>query len=404
MVKHALIVGASSMVGYQLAKLLLFQGDWKVTGLARHKKDYVKKIKGFHVVECDLLAPEAEVKKTLEPLARNVTHVFFMTWIPRPTEEEQIKVNQNLFNTIIDTVANTSSLLEHVYLQTGSKYYAMLIGPKGGMVTPCKEDDPRRGPNFYYGLEDHLIEATTSRNLTWSVARPPCILGFTTDTAMNLGTSLAIYALVMKELGKPLIFPYGDKAFHCFRELCDNRVVARFIFWLIDRNNPQNKNQAFNVTNGDLYRMEQLWQRIANYFGMEVDVTHDPNFNLSRFMNENKEVWNRIVERNGLRKYDINSLGTWDFMEQMLKREWDECMLINKSLKYGWTERLDTLDVLVSFFDELYILNVIPTPVSTEKELREREQQQAALKMKIQAGAVPTGKPEQAAKSVPTRG
>jgi nucleoside-diphosphate-sugar epimerase len=60
--------------------------------------------------------------------------------------------------------------------------------------------------------------------------------------------------------------------------------MARFIAWLADRNNPQNKNQAFNVTNGDLYRMEQLWTGIANYFGMEVQVTHDRTFNLKNFM------------------------------------------------------------------------------------------------------------------------
>ncbi len=42
---------------------------------------------------------------------------------------------------------------------------------------------------------------------------------------MNLGVSLAVYALVMKELGQPLIFPYGREAYHCLREFVDNRLV-----------------------------------------------------------------------------------------------------------------------------------------------------------------------------------
>jgi hypothetical protein len=54
---------------------------------------------------------------------KDVTHVFFMTWIPRPTEEEMVKVNRGLFKTIVDTVADASRNLEHLYLQTGSKYY-----------------------------------------------------------------------------------------------------------------------------------------------------------------------------------------------------------------------------------------------------------------------------------------
>jgi len=397
MVKHALIVGASSIVGYQLATLLLSEGNWKVTGIARHKKDYVKNIKYYRIIECDLLAPAEELKKSLGSEVKDVTHVFFMTWIPKSTEEEQIKVNKTLFQNVIDLVENSSSSLEHLYLQTGSKYYAMHLGPeKGGMVTPCKEEDPRRGPNFYYDLEDYLVESASKRNLKWSVARPPCILGFTVDTAMNLGVSFAIYALVMKELGKPLIFPYGHKAFHCLRELADNRVVARFIFWLINENYPQNKNQAFNVTNGDLYRMEQLWHKIADYFGMEVEVTHDTNFNLKNFMNENKEAWDRIVSRHGLKKYDLNSLGTWDFMELMLKREWDEFMLVNKSLKYGWTEREDTMYALERLFDELRLRNVIP--------LSAEQTQQAAIKQKKKAPIAPKEQPGITPKSVPTRG
>jgi nucleoside-diphosphate-sugar epimerase len=273
------------------------------------------------------------------------------------------------------------------------------------MVTPCKEDDPRKGTNFYYALEDYLVEIATKRNLTWSVARPPCILGYTVGTAMNLGVSFAVYAAVLKELGKPLIFPYGQKAFRCFRELISNRVLARFIVWLTDSNNPQNKNQAFNVTNGDLYRMEQLWTGIANYFGMEVQVTHDPTFNLKNFMNDNKEVWDRIVAKNGLEKHDINSLGTWDFMELMCNREWDEFMLINKSLKYGWTERRDTLDVLGGFFDELGLRKIIPVQAVQQRPRLETAPIKKKQKKKEKGLAgPPKGQPPVATKSQPTRG
>jgi nucleoside-diphosphate-sugar epimerase len=407
MVKHALIIGGTSIVGYQLASLLLLEGGWKVTGLARHRQRYAQVIEDYRIIECDMLAPDFDLRKVLGDSVKDVTHVFFMTWIPRPTEEEQVKVNRQLFRTIVDTVADASNNLEHLYLQTGSKYYAMHLGPKGGMVTPCKEDDERKGPNFYYALEDLVVEIANKRNLTWSVARPPCIIGFTLNTAMNLGVSFAVYAAVLKELGKPLVFPYGDKAFHCYRELASSKLVARFIFWLVDRNNPQNKNQAFNVTNGDLYRMEQLWRAIADYFGMEVQVTHDTNFNLKNFMNEHKEVWDRIVAKNGLEKHDLNSLGTWDFMEQMCKRDWDEGMLINKSLKYGWVERLDTLDVLSTFFDELSLRQIIPVQAAQQLPRKQpaaiKKKQKQKKKEKGVAGP-PKGQIPVATKSEPTRG
>jgi nucleoside-diphosphate-sugar epimerase len=402
MVKHALIVGGTSIVGYQLASLLLLEGGWKVTGLARR---HAQVIEDYRLIECDLLAPGFDLKKVLGDSVKDVTHVFFMTWIPRPTEEEQVKVNNQLFKTIVNTVADASNNLEHIYLQTGSKYYGMHFGPKGGMVTPCKEEDERKGTNFYYALEDSLIEIANKRNLTWSVARPPCMLGFTHGKAMNLGVSLAVYAVVLKELGKPLIFPYGEKAFRCFRELASNKVVARFIVWLTDRNNPQNKNQAFNITNGDLYRMEQLWHAIANYFGMEVQVTHDTNFNLNNFMNEHKEVWDRVVTKNGLHKHDLNSLGTWDFMELMCKRDWDECMLINKSLKYGWTERRDTLDVLATFFDELSLKKIIPVQAAQQLPRKQPAAIKKKQKKKEKGLAGPSkGQIPATTKTEPTRG
>jgi len=379
MVKHALIIGATSIAGYELAKLLLLQGDWKVSGTARSTKDYAR-IEGYNIIETDLLRSDEDVRKDLDPHVKDVTHVFFMMWIHKRNPEEEVQVNSKLFHTVTNCVGERSSCLEHIYLQTGSKYYAMHLGPKGGMKTPCKEDDPRVGTNFYYSLEDQAVEFATRKDITWSVARPPCLIGFTVDTAMNLGTSFAVYALVMKELGKPLIFPYGEKAYQCFRELAHTKLLARFIFWLVDENCPQNKNQAFNVTNGDLYRMETLWQKIADYFGLEVQVTDDKNFKLSQFMNENKQAWHRIVERHGLQKYGVNNLGTWDFMEQMLKRDWDEFMLVNKSLQFGWIERKDTLNVLENFFDELGLRKIIPLQAGAQVE--EKARARRAIKQK----------------------
>jgi hypothetical protein len=41
------------------------KGDWKVTGIARHGKDYAKAIKDYRLIECDLLAPECDLRKVL---------------------------------------------------------------------------------------------------------------------------------------------------------------------------------------------------------------------------------------------------------------------------------------------------------------------------------------------------
>jgi hypothetical protein len=85
--KTALIVGASGIVGRNLATHLATQVDcWSVYGLARKPAA----IDGVQSISADLLRPELlrQSLATLEP-----THIFLATWMRQPTEAENIRVN-----------------------------------------------------------------------------------------------------------------------------------------------------------------------------------------------------------------------------------------------------------------------------------------------------------------------
>src|SRR5205814_175453 len=63
------------------------------------------------------------------------------------------------------------------------------------------------GDNSYYTQEDILFAAAKQHGFTWSVARPHTVIGYAPGNVMNLGTSLAVYATLAKETGRPFVFP-----------------------------------------------------------------------------------------------------------------------------------------------------------------------------------------------------
>lgn len=91
--RAALIAGSTGIAGGNLAALLVEQG-WKVYGLARRPSSTA----GVLPVAADL-----RDRSTLTAALANIapTHVFYCTWLRRPTEAENVAVNgemiENLF-------------------------------------------------------------------------------------------------------------------------------------------------------------------------------------------------------------------------------------------------------------------------------------------------------------------
>ncbi len=75
--KVALVVGASGIVGLNLAAHLTASSDWTVYGLARKPPVHA----GIRPVAADLLQPD-----TLAAVLSNIspTHVFLTTWLRQP--------------------------------------------------------------------------------------------------------------------------------------------------------------------------------------------------------------------------------------------------------------------------------------------------------------------------------
>ena len=85
---------------------------------------------------------------------------------------------------------------------------------------------------------------------------------------MNLTLAIAVYASISRELGLPLSFPGKPGAYTALYQATDAALLAKAIVWM--GTEPQAANQAFNITNGDLIRWQNLWPKFADFFGMEL--------------------------------------------------------------------------------------------------------------------------------------
>ena len=174
MTNTALVVGASGIVGNNLARRLRERG-WNVLGLARRPPT---DIEGLHPVTADLLDP-GSLRDALHGV--RPTHVFLATWLRQPTEVENIRVNSAMVRNVLQALQAAGSV-KHVALVTGLKHY---LGPfesygKGRLpATPFREEQQRLDiENFYYAQEDELFAASKRDGFGWSVHRPHTIIGY----------------------------------------------------------------------------------------------------------------------------------------------------------------------------------------------------------------------------------
>ena len=227
--KHALIIGASGVIGSNLATHLLAQG-WQVTGVSRGRTPVPA---GCACLPLDA-TDGAAVSAALAGL--DASHVFFTAWARQANEQENIRVNGAMVANVLAALGPTGHL-RHAALVTGLKHY---LGPfdaygKGSVpVTPFREEQGRQTvENFYYEQEDRLFDAAARYGFTWSVHRPHTIIGYALGNAMNMGLTLAVYANLCKASGQPFVFPGSPAQWHAIAQQHDlaETDISRLASW-----------------------------------------------------------------------------------------------------------------------------------------------------------------------------
>ncbi len=353
MVKSALVVGASGIVGSATAALLAGQ-RWDVHGLARRPVSQP----GVRPVVADLRDPQATAS-ALADLRPDT--VFITSWLRQDSEAENIRVNSAMVRNLLDGL-RPAATTRHVALVTGLKHY---LGPfeaygKGALPqTPFREEQGRLDvENFYYAQEDEVFAAAARDGFTWSVHRPHTVIGKAVGNAMNMGTTLAVYATLCRETGRAFTFPGSAAQWSGLTDMTDARLLAHHLLWAATT--PQAVNQAFNVVNGDIFRWEWMWTRIAGWFGLKPAPFDGAPHPLEQQMASDAPVWRRIAAREGLAEPDLDRLASAWHTDADLGRPIEVVTDMSKSRRLGFREYQPTDDAFFDLFAQLRADRLIP--------------------------------------------
>jgi nucleoside-diphosphate-sugar epimerase len=352
--KTALIVGVSGIVGGNLAECLFAQGDWAVYGLARRPREHAT-VTPIAVDLQDAVATKAALED-VKP-----THVFITTWLRQSTESENIRVNAGMVRNVLDAVSEAKTV-HHVALVTGLKHY---LGPfesygKGTRpATPFREEQPRLDiENFYYAQEDEVFAAAERDGYGWSIHRPHTIIGFAVGNAMNMGTTLAVYATICKALGKPMRFPGSSVQWNSLTDLTDARLLAQQLLWA--STTAAARNQAFNIANGDVFRWSWMWNRVASWFDVEAEELEGEGIPLETQLAGAEPVWKQIAAKHCLVESNLNTLSTAWHTDIDLGRKIEVVTDMSKSRKLGFNGYQPTDESFYHLFERLRKERLIP--------------------------------------------
>ena len=244
--------------------------------------------------------------------------------------------------------------LRHVHLVQGGKVYGVHVGP---FPTPAREDDPRVAiENFNYDQEDLLRRRSEDRPWTWSASRPNTLLHFSPAIARNLVSSLGAYAAICRELGCALDFPGPEGAYRSLTQVTSIELLARAMAWMATE--PACANQAFNVTNGDVFRWSRLWPRIADAFDMPCGSVRA--LRLADVMQGKEAVWDRVCERFGLVSRRLSEVANWGYLDATLERTWDEILSTGKARSFGFHDWADSEERLLALIGEYRAEKILP--------------------------------------------
>jgi len=347
----ALIVGANGIVGRNMAKYLQSRDNWDEVIITSYREPDFDTTAVF--VRMDLTDPAA-VENNAADLA-DVSHVFYAAYMEKKTLAEQTATNIGLLQNLVLGLEKIAPGFKHLTFIQGGKAYGAHLGK---YKTPALETDSRHfPPNFYYSQQDFLITQSAGKAWSWTAVRPDIMVGFAVGNPMNMANLIAVYATLCKELNVPFRFPGSDKAYQVLVNITDSEILAKGMEYAALHE--ECYGQIYNITNGDIFRWEQIWTKMADYFhvGMDSPIT----FPLADYMADKEEAWAAIVKKYGLKPHTVRELANWPFGDFIFNVEADAFFDVNKFRRAGFQEmQVESFESFKNTFDELKAQNIIP--------------------------------------------
>ncbi|MCG8915831.1 SDR family oxidoreductase [Actinokineospora sp. PR83] len=337
------------MIGGNLVRHLEGLGGWRVVGLSRRGGERSERVRHISV---DLLDAD-DTRAKLAGLT-DVTHVFYAAYQDAPTFAGLVEPNQRMLVNALEAIEPVAAGLRHVQLVQGYKVYGAHLGP---FKTPAREDDPPHMPPEFNVEQQAFVERVQQdKGWTWSALRPSVVCGFALGIPMNLAMVIAVYATISAHLGVPLRFPGKPGAYHSLIEMTDAGLLAEAMVWAAT--DPAAANQAYNINNGDLFRWEEMWPRIADYF--DLPVAPGLPIDLATVMADKEQVWREVIAEHDLAPTPYRNVSSWAFGDAVFSWDYDFIADGSKARRHGFHHHVDTAEMFPRIFDEMRARKIIP--------------------------------------------
>jgi hypothetical protein len=202
--------------------------------------------------------------------------------------------NDAMLRNLFEPLGAAAPTLEHVSVLQGLKAY----GTHAGFLRPpipAVERAPRvEHENFYWLQEDYLRAKQASAGFGLTIWRPHIVFGADVGHNMNPMAALGAYAVLLREQGQPLHYPWGEPTVF---QAVDTELFARALVW--GATSPAARDETFNFANGDLFTIRDVWPAIADALGMERG--EDRPLALAEWLPAQAADWASVVDRHGLR-------------------------------------------------------------------------------------------------------
>ena len=264
MSNKVLVTGASGLLGVAAIEKFLSAG-WEVVGVSRRKPELLSG-REIEFLSVDLQDREA-ARAAFEPLT-DITHIAYTALHEKPelvagwSSKDQIETNNAMLRNVVEPILGSANDFQHISILQGTKVYGVHLHP---IPIPARESDPRDPhDNFFLDQEDYVREMGAKHGFTYTALRPQLVTG-PTPGALNVLPAIGVYAAIQREKGEPFGFPGGPSFVW---EAADADLVADVMVWAAD--SPRAANEAFNITNGDVFEWRNVWPALAKTLGVET--------------------------------------------------------------------------------------------------------------------------------------
>ena len=262
--KKVVVAGATGLVGNAALRHFERAGGAEVVALSRRKP---RELYGARHVAVDLMV-SAQCAQAAPQLA-GATHLIYAALYESPNlidgwrDQNQIEINDRMLRNLMGVLEPAAPMLKHVALLQGTKAYGVHVRP---LTVPAREgrSEMYEQPNFYWAQENFLRGLQKGKAWHFSILRPVLIVGLAMGGAMDLIPPLGVYAAMLREQGRDLDYPGGGPR---VGQAVDVDLLARAIAWSGEA--AAARNEAFNVTNGDVFTWENIWPAVADALGLK---------------------------------------------------------------------------------------------------------------------------------------